>query len=267
MDAHQGRLGAIQIAAYESNVLIVVHVARVRDHPEVAEARGQDRLRYAQHRAFVLHGVANEVRDGEHFQIVFAAEFDELRHAGHGAVFVHDFADDTRGGEASDAREVDGGFGLASADENATLARTQRKNVAGAREVLRLRFWIDGRENGDGAIGSTDSRADAHASVHRFGESSAVNRSVDGRHEREVKFVAALFGERQADQAATVLGHKVDGVGGDFFGGHGEVAFVFAVLVVDEDDHAALADLFDGFFDGSEHFRFVSHGRRIEVRR
>jgi len=31
---------------------------------------------------------------------------------------------------------------------------------------------------------------------------------------------------------------KVDGVGGDFFGGHGEVAFVFAILVVDEDDHA-----------------------------
>ena len=70
--------------------------------------------------------------------------------------------------------------------------------------------------------------------------------------------VAALFGERQADQPAAVRGHEVDGFGRDFFGGHGEVAFVFAVLVVDENDHAALADFLDSFFDGGE-FRRVSH--------
>jgi len=32
------------------------------------------------------------------------------------------------------------------------------ENVAGAREVLRLRFWIDGRQNRDGAIGSANPR-------------------------------------------------------------------------------------------------------------
>src|SRR5207245_10348189 len=46
---------------------------------------------------------------------------------------------------------------------------------------------------------------------------------------------------------------------GNLFGGHGKVAFVFAVLVVDEDDHAALADFFDGFFDGSEMGIVFSH--------
>ena len=52
---------------------------------------------------------------------------------------------------------------------------------------------------------------------------------------------------------------KLMASGRDLFGGHGEVAFVFAVLVVDEDDHAALADLFDGFFDGSELGVVFSH--------
>ena len=75
---------------------------------------------------------------------------------------------------------------------------------------------------------------------------------IDRRHQREMEFVAAFFGEREADQAAAVLGHEIDGFGSDFFGGHSEVAFVFAVFVVDEDDHAALADFFDGFFDGGE---------------
>jgi len=44
-----------------------------------------------------------------------------------------------------------------------------------------------------------------------------------------------------------------------FFGGHGKVAFVFAVLVVDEDDHAALANFFDGFFYGGEIGVVFSH--------
>ena len=182
----------------------------------------------------------------------FAAEFEELRHARHGAVVVHDFADDAGGVQAGDAREVDAGFGLAGANEDAAVARAQRKDVAGAGEILRARLRIDGGEDGDGAIGGADAGGDAEARVDGFGEGGAVDGSVDRRHEREVELVAALFGERQADQAAAVLGHEVDGFGGDFFGGHGEVAFVFAVFVVDEDDHAALADFFDGFFDGGE---------------
>ena len=34
------------------------------------------------------------------------------------------------------------------------------------------------------------------------------------------------------------------------FGGHGEVAFIFAIFVVDDDQHAAGAKLLDGFGDG-----------------
>jgi len=79
-----------------------------------------------------------------------------------------------------------------------------------------------------------------------------VDGSINGRHEREVEVVAAVLGKRHADEAAAVLGHEVDGVGSDFLGGHGEVAFVLAVLVVNEDDHAALTDFFDSFFHGGE---------------
>ena len=43
--------------------------------------------------------------------------------------------------------------------------------------------------------------------------------------------------EREADEAAPVRGHEVDGLGRDLLGGDAEVALVLAVLVVDEDDH------------------------------
>ena len=42
-----------------------------------------------------------------------------------------------------------------------------------------------------------------------------------------------------------MLGHEVDGFGSNFFGGEGEIAFVFAIFVIDDDDHPSGADLFD----------------------
>jgi len=132
------------------------------------------------------------------------------------------------------------------------LARAKRKDVAGAREILGPGLGIDGGEDGDGAVGSADAGGNAKARVDRFGKRGAVDRGVYGRHEGQVQLIATLFGERKANEAAAVLGHEVDGVGRNLFGGHGEVAFVLAVLVVNEDDHAALANFFDGFFDGGE---------------
>src|SRR5262249_39752458 len=122
----------------------------------------------AAHVAFVLHAVADEVRDREYLQVVFAAKLDELRHAGHGAVLAHDLADYASRRERGDAREVYGGFGLAGADEDAAVAGAQRKDVAGPCQVLWLGFGINGRQDGDGAVGSADSGGDADAGVDGF---------------------------------------------------------------------------------------------------
>ena len=193
------------------------------------------------------------------FRFVPLAEFVELRDARHGAVVVHDFADDASGLEAGDAGEIDGSFRLASANEDAAVARAQRKNMAGAREVFGARFGIDGGEDGDGAVGGADAGGDAAARVDGFAEGGAESGRVAWRHGSEIQRVAALLGEREADQAAAVCGHEIDGFGRDFFGGHGEIAFVFAVFVVDDDDHAALANFFDGFLDCGEGGLQFSH--------
>jgi hypothetical protein len=54
-----------------------------------------------------------------------------------------------------------------------------------------------------------------------------------------------LLGQRQADQAAAVLGHEVDRVGRRHLRGDDEVALILAVLVVDQDEHPAVARLVD----------------------
>ena len=61
-----------------------------------------------------------------------------------------------------------------------------------------------------------------------------------------------------------MLGHEVDGFGGNLLGGHGEVALVFAVFVVDDDDHAAGTDLGERGFDIAEQGS-VGHGRQLKI--
>ena len=58
--------------------------------------------------------------------------------------------------------------------------------------------------------------------------------------------------QRQADQAAAVLGHEVDGVGRGHLRRDHEIAFVLAVLGVDQDDHAAVAQVLDDLVDRRE---------------
>ncbi len=61
--------------------------------------------------------------------------------------------------------------------------------------------------------------------------------------------------QRQADEPAAFAHHEVDVLGPHLLGGHDEIAFVLAVLVVDDDDHAARADFFEDFGNGREaHF-------------
>jgi hypothetical protein len=68
-------------------------------------------------------------------------------------------------------------------------------------------------------------------------------------HQRKPQLAAAIACECQADQAAAVARHEVDVFRTDFRRGHDQVAFVLAVLVVHQHDHAALPDVLEDFLD------------------
>jgi hypothetical protein len=59
----------------------------------------------------------------------------------------------------------------------------------------------------------------------------------------------SLFGQRKADQTAPIGRHEIDRLRGDLLCGHAEVALIFAVFVIHEDDHAAAANLFNRRFN------------------
>ncbi|MCY1279753.1 hypothetical protein D9M69_553830 [compost metagenome] len=131
----------------------------------------------------------------------------------------------------------------------------QREDVAGADDVVGLGTLGGGHLHGACAVGGGDAGGHAFGGFDGHGELGAEAGAVARRHQRQLQQLAALAGHRHADQATGEAGHEVDVLGLHALGGHDQVAFVLAILVIHEDDHLALADVFDQFFDAVE-----SHG-------
>ena len=119
------------------------------------------------------------------------------------------------------------------------------KTWPGRDDVVEVLGGVDGGGDGAGAVVGGDAGGDALARLDGDGEGRAVARLVLARHVLEAELARALLGQRQADEAAAVLGHEVDGVGRGHLRGDDEVALVFAVLGVHQDDHAAVAQILE----------------------
>jgi hypothetical protein len=246
--AHQHRIVGRDLALDQRHVIDVVDVVLVDDAAEVtAGAGGQHRLGGAAHQLLLAQPIVDEVRDGDDLDAVALAELHEIRHARHASVFVHDLADHARGLEPRQARQIHRALGLPRAPQHPALARAQRKHVAGTHEIGGLCVVRDGGADRRGAVRRGDARGDAFAGLDGDREGRAEPRGVlpVGHHQRQMQALQLLLGEREADEAAPVRRHEVDGLGRDLLRRDAEVALVLAVRVVDEDHHLAGPDILE----------------------
>ena len=196
--------------------------------------------------------VLDQVGDRDHLQPVRGAVLDQVGHASHRPVVLHDLADHARRDQAGEPREVDRRLGLARALEHAAGAGAQGEDMTRLNEVARSRGGVDGDLDRVGAVMRRDAGGDAFARLDRDGEGGAERRLVLVRHLPQPQLVAALLREAEADEPARVRDHEVDRLRRRELGGDRQVALVLAVLVVDDDDEAAGADVLDRLLDGGE---------------
>ena len=164
----------------------------------------------------------------------------EVRAARHRAVVVHDLEDHRRRLEARQPRQIAAGFGVAGARQHAAGLRHQRKDVAGLTQVSGARIGLDGRD----APCARDRAREMPVVTPSAASIETVklvrcSRSVSLTIERQPQLLAALARQREADQAAAVARHEIDVLGAHVVRGHDQVAFVLAILVVHDHDHAA----------------------------
>src|ERR1700683_4508740 len=102
MHTHQYRLApTFNIAAYQSHVgLASVNLTLISDQPKLAVACPDQRFSYAIHIALMLHAIANQLRNRQHFYYMLTKEPNQVGNAGHGAVIAHDFADPPCGNQS-----------------------------------------------------------------------------------------------------------------------------------------------------------------------
>jgi hypothetical protein len=254
MDAGEGGLAGDDMAFLEDIGLVTRHPVAIGDHPPLAAVIALEAaLAQPFDEVIIAHPVSDEIADRADLQVMLAREADEIVEAGHGAVLVHDLADHPRGVEASQPRDVDRRFGVAGAHQCAAITRHQREDVAGGNEIIRALGRVD--RNGDRArpVCRRDAGGDAFLRLDRDGEGGLHRFLVVAAHRFEPEQVDAFLGEREADEAAPVHRHEVDRLRGRHLRGDDEIAFVLAVLVVDEDVHPAVARLVDDLFDRCEH--------------
>jgi hypothetical protein len=189
-------------------------------------------------------------------------EGDEVRHPRHGAVVVHDLADHARGVEAGEAGEVDRGLGMAGADQRAAVPRHEGEDVAGRDDVLAAHLRVDGDGDCMGPVGGGDAGGHAVLRLDGDGEGGGVAGAVGLGHQRQAELLDPPAVHRQADQAAGEAGHEVDRVRRGELGGDDEVALVLAVLVIDQDEHAAAAGLLDQLLGGGDEVGEIDGLRR-----
>src|SRR5262249_39419960 len=169
-------------------------------------------------------------------------------------------ADDAGGVEAREPREGDGSLRLARAPEHPALARAQREDVSRLDDVDGALRRVDRDLGGARAVLRRGPGRDAFARFDRHRERRLERRLVAIGHLTQPELVAALLGQRQADETARVSGHEVDRLGRRELRRDRQVAFVLAIRGVDDDDELALADVLDGVLDRGEDARSFGRG-------
>ena len=243
---------AVDLALDHRDVVLVVHERAEADAGEVAELGRQLSLDDALDQLVVPAPVGDQVGDRDHLELVPGAVRLEVGHARHRAVVVHHLADHAARVEAGQPGEVHRGLRLAGALEHPAGLRLQREDVPRLDEVARAAARVDRDLDRVRAVVRRDPGGDALARLDGDRERRLEGRLVLGRHQVEAELVAAVGRQRQADQAAPVGGHEVDRLGRGELGRQGQVALVLAVLRVADHDHAAGADVLQGFLDRGE---------------
>ena len=250
---HDGRLGRVDVAAHQGDMLRALDGVAVQDQLEFAAVDAfERRLHHALDKALGAAAIGDQVGDGADLQPVQLGEGDQVGHPRHRPVVLDDLADHPGRDQAGHAADVDGRLGVAGADQDSAVARDQREDVARRDDVVGGARRIGRHLDRMGAIGGRNAGSDAFLGLDRNGEGRAHALAVLGGHRRQAQLLGALGRQGQADQAPRIADHEVDLVRRGELGRNDDVALVLAVLGIHQDVGAAVAGVLDNVLDRAD---------------
>ena len=115
-------------------------------------------------------------------------------------------------------------------------------------QIVGLRAVGHGSQDGSGSVGGGNSGGHSLARLNGYREIGPETRTVALGHKRQLQSVGHIGGHRQANESPSVFGHKINDFGCDKLGRNGEIALIFPVLVIHQNNHFALAYIVNSCF-------------------
>lgn len=258
MDADKDVFLARHVATHKGEVMLAVQLGTIQVQIKIAVIRGHLDDFDLLHLFLARAPVFDDRGDGANLQLVFLGEFQQFRQTRHRAVVIEDFAEHADGAQAREAHEVNGRLGVAGALEDAAGFGAERENMPRLHEIIRHGGGRRHDLDRPGAVGGADAGADALGGIHADLKIGAMAFAILLHHAVNAQLLEPFAGGGDADEAAAELGHEIDGGGRGMLAGADEVALVFAVGVVHDDDEFAFADIGE---DGFEAVKFGFHRR------
>ena len=193
--------------------------------------------------------IMDQIGDSADFQLVLDRKGFQISSPGHGAIVIHDFDNHGRRFKAAHAGQVATGLRMSRTTQYATRLGLEGKDMPRLHNILGPGITGHRHLYRPGAVSRRDPGGNTLGRFNGYGKIGAMARLVGIHHQGQVQLSAAILGEGQADQPAAVGGHKINIFRANHGRSHNQIAFIFTILVVHENDHFPLADIGNQFFD------------------
>ena len=256
LNAHKDGNGFVDLAHDHGDMDEIIDLRLIGDDGEFTVFGGQFCFHDALNKFFVFTAIFDKTIDGTDPQPMLPGKRDEIRRPGHGPVFIHDLTNDAGRIKSPQPGQIDRGLGMPGADKNAAFKSPQRKQMSWSNKIGWFGFGIDENSDGVGAIRRGDPRCNALGRVHRDrpGRVAFLMPVVEvDLHRMQFQFLKPIVFHGHANKTSGLFGHKIDLLRSDEFGRAQKVTFVLAAFIIHHDDHLAIAEIFQDFFDRIEH--------------
>jgi hypothetical protein len=149
----------------------------------------------------------------------------------------------------SPASRAYGTFRLTGSLQHPARLGFDGENMPGSGEIGRLGLGIDGDLNRFGAVCCRNACRHIFFGIDRYGEGRPERSGVVDGLLGEMELVHPFRRQGEADQAASMLSHEIDGLRGHMLRCDDEIPLIFTIFVVDQNDELPSLDIANGCLD------------------
>ena len=201
-------------------------------------------VRNAMDKRLRMLAVLDEIGDGNDVEPVLFGKLLELGGTHHVPVVRHDLTAHPRRIQSRKTREIHRRLRMSRAAQHTALDRPQGEDVPRAAEMRGLCLRVNQHLHRMASLKRRDARCGI-VGVDADREGSLVIVRIVLHHLTDLEFIETAAHDRRANESACVRRHEIHMLGCERLGSDDNIALVFAILIVHNNEHLAALNVLD----------------------